>query len=181
MNPDERNHELDRTLIGGREKREIVIADYDASWPVRFETECARVQQTLGVCAIRVEHIGSTAVPGLAAKPVIDLLVTVEDPEDETATVPALTAIGYELRVREPGHGGSVPLNEISTFTCGTTRTPEVRRYLRFRNRLRDCVEDRQAYERVKRELARDEWSDMNDYAEAKGSTIEDILARADD
>src|ERR1700689_4906344 len=89
VNSYELDRELDQVLIGGREKREIVIVEYDESWPARFEGERARVRRALGVCAVRIEHIGSTAVPGLAAKSIIDLLVTVEDPEDETVTVPA--------------------------------------------------------------------------------------------
>ncbi len=82
MHSDERDLDLDEVLIGGREKREIVIVDYDDTWPARFAVERARVQQALGACALRIQHFGSTAVPGLAAKPVIDILVTVEDPDD---------------------------------------------------------------------------------------------------
>jgi hypothetical protein len=92
VNSEELDRELDQVLIGGREKREIVIVQYDGRWPGRFEAERVRVQQALGTSAIRIEHIGSTAVPGLAAKSIIDVCVTVEDPDDETVTVPALTA-----------------------------------------------------------------------------------------
>jgi GrpB-like predicted nucleotidyltransferase (UPF0157 family) len=74
---DELDRELDKVLIGGREKREIVIVEYDESWPARFEAEHARVRQALGARAFGIEHIGSTAVPGLVAKSIIDLLVTV--------------------------------------------------------------------------------------------------------
>lgn len=179
MDSDERDLDLDEVLIGGREKREIVIVDYDATWPARFEAERARVQQALGACALRIEHIGSTAVPGLAAKPIIDLLVTLEDLDDDTATVAALTAVGYELRVRESGHRMfRTHQHDVHVHIWGDA-DPEVTRYLRFRDRLRQSSEDRQAYEQLKRELARSEWPDMNDYADAKGALIEDILARA--
>jgi GrpB-like predicted nucleotidyltransferase (UPF0157 family) len=120
--------DLDEVLIGGREKREIVIVDYDATWPARFEAERARVQQALGACALRIEHIGSTAVPGLAAKPIVDLLVTLEDLDDVTATVAALTAVGYELRVREPGHRMfRTPQHDVHVHIWGPTRISESR------------------------------------------------------
>jgi hypothetical protein len=125
-------------------------------------------------------HFGSTAVPGLAAKPVIDILVTVEDPDDETATVPALTAVGYQLRVREPGHRMfRTSQRNVHVHVWGDADT-EVKRHLRFRDRLRHSPDDRRAYEQVKRELAQRDWPDMNCYPDAKhrghpslGSTTE--------
>jgi GrpB-like predicted nucleotidyltransferase (UPF0157 family) len=179
VNSDELDRELDEVLIGGREKREVVIVEYDESWPVRFESERARVRLALGARAVRIEHIGSTAVPGLAAKPIIDLLVTVGDPEDETVTVPALTAVGYELRVREPGHRMFRTARRDVHVHVWADTDAEVTRYLCFRDKLRRSAEDRRAYEQLKRELARRDWSDMNHYAAAKGSLIEDILSRA--
>lgn len=89
-------------LIGGRERHRVVIVDYDPSWPARFEFERQRIRTALRELAIRVEHIGSTAMPGLAAKPIVDVLVTVRDPEDEGALVTAMRSIGYELRVQRP-------------------------------------------------------------------------------
>ena len=160
MSREERDRELDEVLVGGRERREITIADYDVSWPARFEAEHARVRDALGARAIRIEHIGSTAVPGLAAKPIIDLLVTVEDPDDETVSVPALTAAGYELRVREPGHRMfRTPDRDVHVHVWGDD-DPEVPRCLRFRDRLRRSADDRQIYEQLKRELARRDWSE---------------------
>jgi GrpB-like predicted nucleotidyltransferase (UPF0157 family) len=181
VNSEELDRELDQVLIGGREKREIVIVQYDGRWPGRFEAERVRVQQALGTSAIRIEHIGSTAVPGLAAKSIIDVCVTVEDPDDETVTVPALTAAGYELRVREPGHRMfRTPRRDVHVHVWADTDA-EVSRYLRFRDRLRRSAEDRRAYEQLKRQLARRDWSDMNHYAAAKGALIEGILRRAND
>lgn len=115
-------------------------------------------------------EIGSTAVPGLAAKPIIDLLVTVEDPDDDTVSVLALTAVDYQLRVREPGHRMfRTPHRDVHVHVWAED-DPEVTRYLRFRDWLRRSAEDRQAYEQVKRELARRDWPDMNHYANAKGT-----------
>jgi GrpB-like predicted nucleotidyltransferase (UPF0157 family) len=163
-----------------RERRAITIADYDPSWPARFEAEHARVRDALCARAIRIEHIGSTAVPGLAAKPIIDLLATVADPDDETVSVPALTAVGYELRVRELGHRMfRTAERDVHVHVWGDD-DPAVTRYVRFRDRLRRSAEDRQTYEQLKRDLARRHWSDMNHDADAKGSVIEEILARAD-
>ncbi len=180
MNRDERDRELGELLIGGREEREITIADYDPTWPVRFDAERARVRAALGPRAIRIEHIGSTAVPGLSAKPIVDVLVTVEHPDDDAVSVAALTAAGYELRVREPGHRMfRTPARDVHVHVWGDD-DPEVTRYLRFRDRLRRSSEDRKTYEQVKRGLAQSEWADMNQYADAKGPVIVEILARAD-
>ena len=89
-------------LIGGVEKREIRIVDYDPDWPQKFETHANIIAEALGGSALRVEHIGSTSVPGLAAKPIIDILVVVRDSADESAYLAQLEAAGYVLRVREP-------------------------------------------------------------------------------
>jgi GrpB-like predicted nucleotidyltransferase (UPF0157 family) len=168
-------------LIGGREKRAIVIADYDPAWPARCAAERARVAGALGPRALRIEHIGSTAVPGLAAKPIVDLLVAVADPDDEAAIVPPLERAGYVLRVREPGHRMlRTPALDVHVHVW-RDGTDEVRRHLAFRDRLRASAEDRDAYERLKRELAAREWDDMNHYAAAKGTLISEILARAGD
>jgi GrpB-like predicted nucleotidyltransferase (UPF0157 family) len=175
----ERGESLDRALIGGREKREIVIADYDSAWPTRFQREHERLRRALAATALRIEHIGSTAVPGLAAKPVIDVLVVVADPEDESALVPALEAAGYELRVREPAHRMfRTPERDVHVHVWADA-DPEVDRHLAFRDRLRSSPEDRAAYEQLKRNLATREWCDMNQYADAKSELIAEILSRA--
>jgi len=161
-------------LVGGREKRAVVIADYDAAWPVRYEAERAKILGALGSRALQVEHIGSTSVPGLAAKPIVDILVAVADVED-TAD---LEAAGYVLRVREPGHR-MLRTPELDVHVhLWPTGSDDVRRHLAFRDRLRASPEDRSAYERLKRELARREWDDINHYAEAKGALIREILNR---
>jgi GrpB-like predicted nucleotidyltransferase (UPF0157 family) len=95
---------LDAVLIGGREPARIVVVDPDPAWPARFATVRDRVLGALGDRALAVEHIGSTAVPGLAAKPIVDVLLTVADVDDEAGYVGPLEAAGFVLRVREPGH-----------------------------------------------------------------------------
>ena len=132
--------------------------------------------------ALRVEHIGSTSVPGLAAKPVIDILVVVTDSADESAYLPRLEAAGYVLRVREPDWNEHRMLRtperdvHVHVYSAGC---PEVERTLAFRDRLRRNGDDRRRYERTKRELAAREWPDMNAYAEAKTEVIESILDAA--
>jgi GrpB-like predicted nucleotidyltransferase (UPF0157 family) len=171
--------DLDDVLIGGREKRAIVIAGYDPAWPVRFEAERARILGAIDPAARRIEHIGSTAVPGLAAKPIVDILVAVEDPDDEAAFVPALEAAGYVLRVREPEHRMlRTPQLDVHVHVW-RDGSSEVGRHLALRDRLRASADDRAAYERLKRSLAQREWDDMNDYAAAKGALIEEIMRRA--
>jgi GrpB-like predicted nucleotidyltransferase (UPF0157 family) len=167
----------DGALIGGRERRTIEIVDYDPSWPERFERERELIGAALGPRAIAIEHVGSTAVPGLAAKPIVDLLVTVHDAEDE-ANVSALEGAGYELRVSEPGHRMvRRPELDVHVHVWATT-DPEVERMLRFRDLLRADATARDAYAQLKRELALREWEDMNAYAEAKGPLIEQLLRR---
>src|SRR5688500_9229323 len=87
-------------LIGGIEKREIVIVDYDPRWPGMFQQHAAILLRALGSVALAIEHVGSTSVPGLAAKPIVDIDVLVEDPSNEDTYVPAMVQAGYVLRVR---------------------------------------------------------------------------------
>ena len=94
----------DTVFIGGPEKRAIVIEEYDPAWAARFEQVQAALQQALQTQAHRIEHFGSTAVPGLGAKGIIDVLVTVDDADDEAAYGPPLERAGFHIRVRQPGH-----------------------------------------------------------------------------
>jgi GrpB-like predicted nucleotidyltransferase (UPF0157 family) len=171
--------DLDDILIGPREKPRIVMAEYEPKWPERFEAERSKIAGALGPAALLIEHIGSTAVPGLAAKPIIDVLIAVADPDEETPYVPPLERVGYVLRVREPGHRMlRTPERDVHVHVV-REGSDDVSRHLAFRDRLRASGEDRGAYERLKRDLAAREWDDMNDYAAAKGSLIREILARA--
>lgn len=179
MDQDAREAHLDAVLIGGRERVPIRVVDYDPAWPARFESERHRIGTALGREAHALEHIGSTAVPGLAAKPIIDVLVTVTDVEREDLYAPALERAGYVLRVREPGHRMfRTPRRDVHVHLHSVTDA-EVRRILLFRDRLRANETDRSRYATVKRDLAARDWRDMNDYADAKGPVIAAILARA--
>jgi GrpB-like predicted nucleotidyltransferase (UPF0157 family) len=129
-----------------------------------------------------LEHVGSTAVPGLAAKPIIDILLVVADPADEAAYVEPLRAEGFVLRIREPDNyehrmlkGGQEDVN-LHVFGAGC---PEIARMLRFRDRLRTHPADRERYAAVKRELAARRWRHVQNYADAKTAVVEEILARA--
>ena len=167
-------------LIGGAERREIKIVEYDPDWPRKFEEHAVNIADALGGYALRIEHVGSTSVHGLAAKPVIDILVVVPNSADESAYLPRLEAAGYVLRVREPDWNEHrmfrTPKKDVHVhiYSAGC---PEIERSLTFRDRLRRNHEDRNRYELTKRELATREWSDMNAYAEAKTEVIESILA----
>lgn len=167
-------------LIGGRERREIVLSEADPSWPDRFEAEATRIGTALGDRAVAIDHIGSTSVPGLAAKPIIDMDLSVEDPNDEDAYLADLLAAGYELRVREPGHlMVRTPELDVHVHICAPG-SEWSRRHLLFRDHLRAHPADRELYEALKRDLVTREWDDMNDYAGAKSEVVTAILERAE-
>jgi len=160
----------------------IQIVDYDPEWPRLFEREARRIQAALGDRVLLIEHTGSTSVPGLAAKPRIDMLLVVANSADEPAYVPALEAAGYVLCIREPDwyehrvfKGPDTDVN-LHVFSPGCT---EIDRILLFRDWLRSNVFDRRLYERTKRELARKDWKYTQNYADAKTSVVEEIIARA--
>ena len=173
---------LETGLIGGVEKVRINIVDYDNDWPRKFAAHAQIISAALGGVALSIEHIGSTSVPELAAKPIIDILVVVQDSPNESLYLPKLEAAGYVLRVREPEwHEHRMfrtPERDVHVhiYSAGC---PEIQRNLLFRDRLRKNVDDRQRYEETKRKLAAQEWADMNDYAAAKTQVIEDIIRAA--
>jgi GrpB-like predicted nucleotidyltransferase (UPF0157 family) len=170
---------LDEILIGGREPVEIVISEYDLSWPGRFESERERLGSSLGDSAVAIEHIGSTAVPGLAAKPIIDILVTVNAIEPDDRYRLRLEARGYVLRVRESDHRMfRTPARDVHVHVWPDSHEA-VERYLVLRDWLRYNDADRLLYERRKRQLAGRDWADTNHYAEAKTDVIVPILERA--
>jgi GrpB-like predicted nucleotidyltransferase (UPF0157 family) len=133
----------------------------------------------LGEHAAAVEHIGSTSVPGLGAKPIIDVLVTVADITAEEDYLNPLLAAGYELRVREPGHRMVRNPERDAHVHVLEVNDPAAFDHLLLRDRLRTDAQDRADYERAKRDLVQRNWSDMNVYAEAKTEVIEGIKARA--
>jgi GrpB-like predicted nucleotidyltransferase (UPF0157 family) len=166
-------------LIGGPERLTITLHDYDERWPALFLDHRTRIVDALGTLSVDVEHIGSTSVPGLAAKPIIDIVVAVDDITAEEDYLQPLLAAGYVLRVREPGHRlVRTPERDVHVHLFERTN-PAVAEYLLLRDHLRTDAEDLALYESTKRELIRQEWSDMNDYADAKTDVIRAIKARA--
>jgi GrpB-like predicted nucleotidyltransferase (UPF0157 family) len=160
----------------------IELGEYDPMWPQLFAREKERIQAALGDRILILAHVGSTSVPGLAAKPRIDVLLVVASSADEPAYVPALEAAGYVLRIREPDwhehrvfKGPDTDIN-LHVFSCGST---EIERMLRFRDHLRSNISDRQLYEQTKRKLAEKQWKYTQNYADAKSEVVEEILARA--
>jgi GrpB-like predicted nucleotidyltransferase (UPF0157 family) len=146
-----------------------------------FEREAARIRGALGAKVLLLEHAGSTSVPGLAAKPIIDMVLVVADSSDEDAYVPELEAAGYVLRVREPDwyehrnfKGPDTNVN-LHTFSEGCV---EVERMLAFRDWLRTHDDDRELYAAAKRGLAAREWKFVQNYADAKSAVVDEILAR---
>ena len=170
--------------VGGLppKNQDVVIADYDPIWPHWYESAAFRIREALGDKALELHHVGSTSVRGLAAKPLIDINLVVADTTDEDAYVPPLEAIGYTLRIREPDwyehrllRGYDPPVN-LHVFNPGCV---EVEQMLVFRDWLRTHDDDRELYERTKRELAGQQWEYVQNYADAKTHVVRDIVARA--
>ncbi|MCA9834269.1 MAG: GrpB family protein [Thermomicrobiales bacterium] len=162
---------------------QIVLVEYDPVWPEMYEAEAAHVRAALGEKAIVLEHIGSTSVPGLIAKPCIDMLLGVTDSADEDAYVPALEQHGFVLRLRHP------EWNEHRAFKSErinvnlhvwSADSPEVARHINFRDWLRTHDDDRQLYAETKRVLAAQDFETMSDYANAKDDVVRQIQARID-
>ncbi len=159
----------------------IHLADPDPAWPGLFEREADRLRGVLGDRALRIEHVGSTSVAGLPAKPVVDMVLVVADSTDERAYVAPLEATGYRLTIREPDwfehrllKGPDTNVN-IHVFSDGCD---EIGRMVAFRDWLRTHDDDRELYERSKRELAAREWKYVQNYADAKSAVVGEILER---
>jgi GrpB-like predicted nucleotidyltransferase (UPF0157 family) len=160
----------------------VELVAYDPAWPATFEREAARIRAALGDQVRLLEHAGSTSVPGLSAKPIIDIVLGVADSADETIYGPAMEAAGYVLRIREPEwlehrvFKGTDPAVNIHVFTEGIA---EIERMLAFRDWLRSHDDERHLYEQTKRELAARHWKYVQHYADAKTEVVEAIIARA--
>ncbi|WP_272426224.1 GrpB family protein [Polyangium jinanense] len=181
----ETDEELAAVRVGGSiapHNATIQLAPYDPRWPEQYAAEEAKIRAALGDAALVLEHVGSTSIPGLSAKPILDILLAVSDSADEDAYVPALTAQGYRLHIREPDWEqhrlmkGDHPLVNLHIFTVGSK---EISRMLGFRDRCRNYPEERRLYEETKRELATRTWRHVQHYANAKGEVVEAIIARA--
>ena len=182
---DSTNDEKLREVVVGELKphnAQITLLDYDPKWPELFEREAKRIYSILGDKVLQLEHVGSTSVPGLCAKPIIDMLLVVKDYTDESAYVPDLENSGYVLRIRETDwyehrlfKGPDTDIN-LHVFSRGC---PEIERMLRFRDWLKNNRDDRDKYARVKRDLAKQQWKYVQDYADAKSAIVQEIMERA--
>jgi GrpB-like predicted nucleotidyltransferase (UPF0157 family) len=177
--------ELSKNTVGGPPTRltgPIEIQDYDPLWPSRYAREESRIRTALGPLALAVEHVGSTSVPGLAAKSVIDADLIVADPADEDAYLPALEAAGYFLRVREPDWYEHRYLHSHDSVINLHVFGPDCDEHLRhviFRDWLRTHPEDRERYAAEKRRIATQNLTFMAEYADLKSTVIVEILRRA--
>lgn len=161
----------------------IIIEDYDPSWPRSFEAIQARITPALDKFVTAIEHVGSTAVPGLAAKPIIDIDVLLRSPDDLPLAIEALNGLGYQ-------HQGTLGISGRDAFVAPShdvrhhlyvcsPSTPEFRRHIMFRDYLRRNPKEAAEYARLKRNLSGRFSIDREAYTEAKTEFIEEILRRA--
>jgi len=176
--------EIQAYSVGGAKRHDapITLVEYDPRWPELYAREEARIRSVLGDRVVEIHHTGSTSVPGLAAKPVIDITLVVPDSADEPAYVPDMEAAGYRLWIREPHwfehrvfKGPDTNIN-LHVFSPGCQ---EVERMVGFRDWIRTHPEDRELYEGTKRELSTRTWAYVQNYADAKTEVVEAIAARA--
>jgi GrpB-like predicted nucleotidyltransferase (UPF0157 family) len=169
----------DLELVGGVEALAVGLHPADDRWPELYREHRARILAALAGSDVLVEHIGSTSVPGLAAKPIVDVVVGVDDITAEEDHVERLVAAGYVLRVREPGHRlVRTPARDAHVHVYERD-DPAIGEYLLLRDHLRADPGERALYERTKRELMERPWQDTNAYADAKTDVIVAIKARA--
>jgi GrpB-like predicted nucleotidyltransferase (UPF0157 family) len=160
----------------------VYLAPYDPAWPSLFDRLQTQIRAALGDGVLLLEHVGSTSVPGLSAKPIIDMVLAVADSSDESSYVNALEEEGYVLRIREPDWFEHRLLKSpeiegnLHVFSEGCE---EIEQMLLFRDWLRSHADDRLLYEETKRELAARTWKYRQNYADAKSKVVQEILARA--
>jgi GrpB-like predicted nucleotidyltransferase (UPF0157 family) len=174
---------LEFTASSGRPVADpIDVVPYHESWATSFADWRERLRGALDEAVVRVEHVGSTAVPGLPAKPIVDVQVSVRDVEDEASYAPAIEELGVALRFREPEHryfrpsGGQPRTVQIHVCTAGGEWERE---HLLFRDFLRADADARNAYARLKRELAKRYRDDRLAYNEGKTGFVLDTLIDA--
>jgi GrpB-like predicted nucleotidyltransferase (UPF0157 family) len=180
------DEELASTWVGERKPHNapVTLVAYDPSWPELFAREAERIRHLIGEeRVLALEHVGSTSVPGLAAKPILDILLVVPDSADEAAYVEPLERAGYRLRIREPDWWEhrvlKGPDTDVNLHVFGPSAKPEIERMLAFRDRLRSHDDERILYETTKRALAARTWRHIQHYADAKKEVVEGIIARA--
>ena len=176
-------HEYLRSVTIGKPqsaKDGITIVDYDPNWPIIFESLKKDIDYALKDIPHQVDHVGSTSVPGLCAKPIIDMVLTISNPKTEDAYVPLLQGLGYRLRIREDDwyDHRMLKLNQpqvnlhVFGFNC-----PEVKRMLDFRDWLTTHPDDMALYGSTKRRLATQSFEYVQDYADAKSDVVSTIFS----
>ncbi len=161
----------------------VIIEDYDPRWPDHFEVLRSRIASVLGPLAAAIEHVGSTAIPGLAAKPIIDVDILMRTPSDLAAVIKRLESLGYGYRgdLGVPGREAfRAPAGEIPhhLYVC-PPESREFYRHVAFRDYLRAHTDDAKAYATLKRELAERFRTEREAYNQAKSEFVEGILLRA--
>jgi GrpB-like predicted nucleotidyltransferase (UPF0157 family) len=179
-----REEYLHAVTVGEREplNGSIYLAPYDPEWASQFSLQADRIRSALAEKVLRLEHVGSTSVPGLSAKPIIDMVLAVPNSADESSYVPPLEKLGFVLRIREPDwfehrllKAPDIDGNlHVFSISC-----EEIDRMIAFRDWLRAHDEDRRRYEVTKRELAARTWRHVQNYADAKSEIVREILTRA--
>jgi len=165
--------------------KRVYLQPYDARWPAEFTRESAAVASALGSTLVGIHHIGSTAIPGIHAKPVIDMLAVTSDVAllDESAT--RLEALGYEAlgefgiagrRYFRKDNRAGERTHQIHAFQVGS---PQIARHLAFRDFLRAHPDHASDYDALKQRLAESHPTDISGYTDGKDSFIHDIDARA--
>jgi GrpB-like predicted nucleotidyltransferase (UPF0157 family) len=172
--------EVAKARVGAPPPRKIEVVPYDDGWPSEFARLSSIVRAALGDRVLGLEHVGSTAVPGLAAKPVVDADLTVADSADEASYVPDLEAAGFTLRIREPEWEEHrlltvLPHTNLHVFSPGAV---EPQRHVMFRDWLRSHADDRAAYAALKTELGTRGFTDGMDYNNHKAALVYDIYER---
>jgi GrpB-like predicted nucleotidyltransferase (UPF0157 family) len=185
-NPPMTEDQILAVTIGERQplNNTVYLAPYNPAWPSLFIQLKKRIQEELTDDVLLLEHVGSTSVPGISAKPIIDIVLAVADSSDEASYVKRLERIGFQLRIREPDWHQhrmlkfSDPDANLHVFSVGCE---EIERMLLFRDWLREHADDKLRYEYKKQELAARTWKYTQNYADAKSEVVQEILARAHD
>lgn len=162
---------------------EIAVSDYDERWPAMFQSLCTPLRSALGALALRIEHVGSTAVPGLAARPIIDVDVVIRSRDDLVETIARLGTLGYfhegdlGIEGREAFRATTSGLPEHHLYVCAEGAS-ELQRHLAFRDYLRASAEARARYAVLKRALAARAGADRAAYVSGKSDFVREALSR---
>ncbi len=173
---------LASVTVGKREEHndKVYLADYTSKWSERYREVEAIISKALGRNALLIEHVGSTSIPGLPAKPIVDIVLEVPDSDREMEYVNALEDVGFVLRIRESDwfKHRLLKLDDVNLHVF-SENCKETARMLGFRDWLRSNPDELEIYLQKKRELASQTWKFVQNYADAKSEVIEEILARA--